>query len=90
MIIGKVVGTVISTRKNCKLVGNKFLVVEPIEQFKTQNTNMIVAIDNVGSGVGDYVLVALGSAARMGCDMENVAVDAAVVGIIDNEKDIMI
>lgn len=90
MIIGKVVGTVISTRKNCNLIGNKFLVVEPIEQFKTQNTNMIVAIDNVGSGVGEYVLVALGSAARMGCDMENVAVDAAVVGIIDNEKDIMI
>lgn len=90
MIVGKVVGTVISTRKNPNLIGNKFLIIEPIKQFKSEESKMIVAIDNVGAGVGEFVLVTLGSAARIGCNMENSAVDAAVVGIIDDERDIII
>jgi len=46
MIIGKVIGSVVATRKNDNLIGNKFLVVEPAEKFRTNNSN-IVAIDNV-------------------------------------------
>ena len=82
MIIGKVVGSVVSTRKNENLVGNKFLVIEPLKCMCIKNN--IVAIDNVGAGVGEVVLVACGSAARIGCDMDNSPVDAAIVGIVDD------
>lgn len=83
MIIGKVVGSVISTRKNDNLVGNKFLIVEPIKSMQ-QAGNRLVAIDNVGAGIGEIVMVATGSAARIGCGCENAPVDAAIVGIIDD------
>jgi ethanolamine utilization protein EutN len=86
LIIGKVIGTVVSTRKNTSLIGNKLLIIDPLELFKGQGT--LVAIDTVGAGNGEIVLVALGSAARMGCGMEDSPVDAAIVGIIDDEKDI--
>ncbi len=82
MIIGKVVGSVVSTRKNDNLVGNKFMIVEPIPSLKVENR--IVAIDNIGAGIGEFVLVAQGSAARIGCGLEKAPVDAAIVGIIDD------
>lgn len=90
MIIAKVVGTVISTRKNPKLIGCKFLIVEPIEEVKNLNRDRIVAVDNVGAGIGEIVLISTGSSARIGCGMEDSAIDAAVVGIVDNPKDIVI
>ena len=81
MVIGKVVGSIVSTRKNEKLVGQKLLIVRPVEEMEEKNE--LVAIDNVGAGIGEKVLVARGSAARVGCDLENAPVDAAIVGIID-------
>ena len=84
MIIGKVVGSIVSTRKNDNLVGNKFMVIEPVEGLGDPNSK-IVAIDNIGAGIGELVLVATGSAARIGCGMESAPIDAAIVGIIDNE-----
>lgn len=86
MIIGKVVGSLFSTRKSEKLVGNKFMIVEPVETMKTAGER-IVAIDIIGAGIGEYVLVAQGSAARIGCDMSDAPVDAAIVGIIDEGQD---
>jgi hypothetical protein len=83
MIVGKVVGSVVSTRKNDNLVGNKFMIVEPVRSMKG-DVGTFVAIDNIGAGIGEYVLVACGSAARIGCDMESAPVDAAIVGIIDD------
>lgn len=83
MIVGKVVGSIVSTRKNDKLIGNKFMVVEPMHHMKT-DVNQIVAIDNIGAGIGEYVLVAQGSAARIGCGLETAPIDAAIVGIIDD------
>ncbi len=85
MIIGKVVGSVVSTRKNDNLIGSKFMIVEPIPSLKVENR--IVAIDKIGAGIGEYVLVAQGSAARIGCGMETSPVDAAIVGIIDEGQD---
>lgn len=82
MIIGKVVGSVISTRKNENLVGNKFLIIEPIHSMAHEG-DRLVAIDNVGAGIGEVVLVATGSAARIGCGMDSAPIDAAIVGIID-------
>ena len=86
MIIGKVVGSLFSTRKSEKLVGNKFMIVEPVDGMKS-NGERLVAIDIIGAGIGEYVLVAEGSAARIGCDMKDAPVDAAIVGIIDQGQD---
>ena len=82
MIIGKVVGSVVSTRKNEKLIGSKFMIVEPV----TNKGESFVAVDNIGAGIGEFVLVATGSAARVGCSMGSSPVDAAIVGIIDDGK----
>ena len=82
MIIGKVVGSLFSTRKSEKLVGNKFMIVEPVETMRNTGSRLVV-IDIIGAGIGEFVLVAQGSAARIGCDMADAPVDAAIVGIID-------
>ena len=82
MIVGKVVGSVVATRKNENLLGNKFLIVEPYDNMGDKGR--IVAIDNVGAGIGEDVLVAMGSAARIGCGAETSPIDAAIVGIIDD------
>jgi len=84
MIVGKVIGSVVSTRKMNTLMGNKLMVVEPLESMGV-NSKKIVAIDNIGAGIGEIVLVATGSAARIGSQMENSPIDAAIVGIVDNE-----
>ena len=82
MLIGKVIGRVVSTRKNENLVENKFMIVEPLPEMGNPD-NKLIAIDNIGAGIGETVLVALGSAARIGCNMESSPVDAAIVGIVD-------
>ena len=81
MIIGRIIGTVISTRKHQTLVGSKFMIVEPVSQT---GTNRIVAVDNIGAGIGELVLVATGGAARTGCGNKEAPVDALVVGIVDD------
>ncbi|MGN1315082.1 MAG: EutN/CcmL family microcompartment protein [Lachnospiraceae bacterium] len=86
MIVGKVVGSLFSTRKSEKLVGNKFMIVEPVKEMYSKG-NRLVAIDIIGAGIGEYVLVAEGSAARIGCDMSDAPVDAAIVGIVDEGQD---
>ena len=83
MIVGKVVGSVVSTRKSDKLIGQKFMIVEPVHHMKA-DLSQIVAIDIIGAGIGEYVLVAQGSAARIGCGEETAPIDAAIVGIIDD------
>lgn len=84
MIIGKVVGSVISTRKNEHLVGNKFMIVEPVAGMQGQTGGRIIAVDTIGAGFGEYVMVALGSASRVSSGLENAPIDAAIVGIIDD------
>ena len=85
MIIGKVVGHIVSTRKNENLIGQKLLIVEPLEKLSgNMGSADFIAIDNVGAGVGETVLVATGSAARIGCGLDSAPVDAAIVGIIDD------
>lgn len=83
MIAGKVVGSVVSTRKSERLMGNRFMVVEIIDTMKQESKQMIT-IDLIGAGIGEYVMVATGSAARIGCDNPDAPIDAAIVGIIDD------
>lgn len=82
MIVGKVVGSIVSTRKNEKLTGQKLMIVEPVKTMSA-STGRLVAIDHIGAGVGEYVLVAFGSGARVGCGLEMAPIDAAIVGIVD-------
>jgi len=83
MIVGKVVGTIVASRKNENLVGSKFLIVEPFGNME-QGKGRFVAIDNVGAGIGEIVLVVKGSAARIGCNMKDSPIDAAIIGIVDD------
>ncbi|MGL5675161.1 MAG: EutN/CcmL family microcompartment protein [Cellulosilyticaceae bacterium] len=82
MIIGTVVGSVVSTRKHEALIGNKLLIVKPLHKTE-EGHSKIVAIDVVGAGVGEVVLVATGSSARYASSNTNAPVDAAIVGIVD-------
>ena len=82
MLMGKVVGSVVSTRKKENLVGNKFMIVEVADHMR-QGAKQIIAIDKIGAGIGEYVLVVQGSAARIGSGMPEAPIDAAIVGIID-------
>ncbi|MGF7146248.1 ethanolamine utilization protein EutN [Anaerotaenia torta] len=87
MIVGKVVGTVVATRKNENLVGCKFLIVEPFPSMgasQEPGKSRFVAVDHVGAGVGEVVIVAKGSAARIGTNRVDSPIDAAIVGIVDN------
>jgi len=84
MIIGKIVGSIVSTRKHDKLVGSKLMIVETISSMNN-GTKQIVAVDYIGAGIGENVLVAIGSSARLACEKENAPIDAAIVGIIDND-----
>ena len=86
MLIGKVVGYVVSTRKCDNLIGNKFMIIEPVAAMK--DDNRIVAVDKVGAGIGELVLVAEGSAARIGCGEEKSPIDAAIVGIVDEGQNL--
>lgn len=83
MLVGKVVGSIVSTRKSEKLVGNKFMIVE-LAKNMSSTQNQMIAIDNIGAGIGEFVLIATGSAARIGCDLSESPIDAAIVGIIDD------
>jgi len=84
MEIGQVIGTVVSTRKHERLIGSKIQVVQPLDpEGLVPKGETYVAVDAVGAGVGEQVLIARGSAARKAIDNESAPVDATIVGIID-------
>lgn len=84
MIICKVVGSIVSTTKAEKLRGKKLLIVQPLDMRTIKEDGKpLVAIDTVGSGVGEVVLLVSGSSARQTEITNGVPVDAAIVGIVD-------
>ena len=84
MIIGRVVGTVVSTRKEDELIGLKFLAVVPIDlKSGALKDGGVVAVDAVGAGVGEVVLYASGSSARQTTVTQNRPVDATIMAIVD-------
>ncbi|MGB9663508.1 MAG: EutN/CcmL family microcompartment protein [Ignavibacteria bacterium] len=83
MILGKVIGTVWATRKDENLVGAKFLIVRQINLDYTDTKNFVVAVDSVGAGVGEVVLVATGSSARQTTFTKNKPIDAVIMAIVD-------
>jgi ethanolamine utilization protein EutN len=84
MLISRVIGTVVATRKHERLVGSKIQIVQPLEpQTGKAKGEAIVAVDAVGAGVGERVVVVRGSSARHAVDDDQCPVDATIIGIID-------
>ena len=83
MLLAKVVGTVVATRKDPRLVSNKLMVVRGVDPRGKVEGNYLVAVDTVDAGVGETVLIVSGSSARMVSGLKDCPVDAAIVGIID-------
>lgn len=83
MYIGIIIGTVVATRKDDKFVGHKLLLTQPVDVNKNPIGEPLVAIDTVGSGIGDFVFFTSGTAARYAANKPDSPIDAAVVGIID-------
>jgi ethanolamine utilization protein EutN len=83
MFLAKVVGTVWSTKKTPDLEGVRFLVVHPYDLDKEPTRNIVVVADRLGAGTGEMVMCAFGKAARSAIGNQDMAIEAAVVGIVD-------
>ena len=85
MIIGEVVGTVVSSHKHYKVEGRKLLLVQPLDLNGKPEGRTLLAIDSVDAGEGDRVLVVLeGKSASMAARRAESPLDAAVVGVVDS------
>lgn len=85
MILGRVYGSVVSTHKLETLVGSKFMLVQCIENGKLVD-KFLVAVDGVGAGIGEDVIITQGSSARKGMKNLDAPVDALIVGILDTKQ----
>jgi len=83
LILAKVIGTVWATHKDEKITGMKLQIVQPVNLDYKPKKDFFVAVDSVGAGVGEIVLVAQGSSARQTELTENKAVDATIMAIVD-------
>ena len=82
MLKGIIRGTIVSTRKQDALVGSKFMELQLIENGALTD-KFIIAIDSVGAGIGETVLVTTGSSARLALHNTGAPADAVIVGIVD-------
>jgi len=82
--IGEIVGTVVSSQKDPKLVELKFQIVRKLDERNKPSGGYVVAIDTVGAGPGDLVLFAAGSSARQTRQTDGRPADAAIMAIIDS------
>jgi ethanolamine utilization protein EutN len=83
VLLAKVVGTVVATRKDPRLVSSKLMLARPMDPRGKAEGSYLVAVDTVDAGVGDTVLIVSGSSARMASGLKDCPVDAAIVGVID-------
>ncbi len=84
MILARVAGNVVATRKDPRLEGHKLLIVKPVTlDGKEEGNNYLIAVDVVGAGSKELVMVVSGSSARMAEGCKDKPVDAAIVGIVD-------
>jgi len=84
VILGRIVGTVVATRKDPRLEGKKLLVVKLVSPQGADEPGYLVAVDTVAAGFRETVLVVQGSSARMAVECKDRPVDAAIVGIVDS------
>lgn len=89
MFVAKVTGSLVATQKVASMVGFKLLIVEPYRLELKQRQSLettgrtFVAVDTLGAGEGDFVLLTQGSSARLTPETKNLPIDAVVVGIVD-------
>jgi microcompartment protein CcmK/EutM len=83
MILARVVGTIAATRKDPRLEGFKLLIVKPVSPEGQDESGYVIAVDTVGAGSKETVIVVSGSSARMAEGCKDKPVDASVVGIVD-------
>ncbi len=89
MFLARVTGSVVSTQKLSSMTGQKLLIVEPLRVDPKNRTELtstqrsFVAVDTVGAGAGQMVLIVQGSSARMAPELEKLPIDTAIVGIVD-------
>ena len=90
MFVAKVTGSLVSTQKVDNLVGHKLLVVEPYRLEAKQRNRLVttgrtfIAVDTMGAGEGEYVLITQGSSARLTPETKNLPIDTVIVGIVDS------
>ena len=82
MLKGIIIGNIVSTRKQDSLVGSKFMEVRLVKNGKLTD-EYIIAIDSVGAGIGETVLITTGSSARLALHNTSAPADAVIVGIVD-------
>jgi len=83
LFLGKVIGTVWSTKKDENLVGAKFLIVRKLDLDLNEKSDFVVAVDSVGAGEGEVVLVATGSSSRQTHFTQDKPIDAVIMAIVD-------
>jgi microcompartment protein CcmK/EutM len=89
MFIAKVTGSLVATQKVSSMTGQKMLVVEPYRLDPVSRDKLIssgralVAVDTVGAGDGEYVLITQGSSARLTPETKSLPIDTVIIGIID-------
>lgn len=90
MILARVEGSLVATKKTDSMTGSKLLLVRPLilenpkDKTLRDGKNTLVAVDQLGVGEGEVVLVAQGSSARLAMDSKTIPVDAVVIGIVDS------
>jgi ethanolamine utilization protein EutN len=84
MILARVVGTVVATRKDPRLEGHKLLILKPVTPQGKDEPNYLIAVDTVSAGFREKVIVVSGSSARMAEGCKDKPVDASIIGIVDN------
>jgi ethanolamine utilization protein EutN len=89
MFIARVTGSVVSTQKTASMTGHKLLIVEPYRLDSQTRSSLVttgrtfIAVDTLGAGEGEYVLVTQGSSARLTPETKELPIDAVVIGLID-------
>ena len=83
MILARVAGTVVATRKDPRLEGHKLLLVKPVQPDGKEDSNYLIAVDAVGAGNRELVMIVSGSSARMADGCKDKPVDAAIIAIVD-------
>jgi microcompartment protein CcmK/EutM len=86
MILARVVGTVVATRKDPRLEGKKLLIVKPVSPEGKDEAGYVIAVDTVSAGFKERVLVVAGSSARMAEGCKELPIDTAIVGIVDDVR----
>lgn len=84
MLLGRIVGTVVATRKDPRLEGKKLLIVKPITPEGKDEAGYVVAVDTVSAGYRERVITVSGSSARMAEGCKDTPVDVAIIAIVDS------